>query len=281
MTQNKVIRDYHGHLSGSYCCGLLENDGGPNILVTGGRDSVGRVWDIRTAAEVAVLCGHTQTVASIECQMGLPQVITGSHDTTIKLWDLRKTSEALSTLTNHKKSVRALQVHPTEYTFISGAGDNIKAWKCPEGTFLRNISGHNATINALTINRENVLVSGADNGTVKFWDYKSGHCFQDLHTPPQPGSLDAESGIFALKFDQTGSRLITAEADKTIKVYKEDENAVRKTHVYTCMYPSLCICLATCSLSCLLASSVLFSCRLQTEETHPLNWRPGKRRKQY
>lgn len=35
---------------------------------------------------------------------------------------------------------------------------------------------------------------------------------------PQPGSLDAEAGIFCSTFDQTGSRLITGGADKTIKV---------------------------------------------------------------
>jgi pleiotropic regulator 1 len=124
----------------------------------------------------------------------------------------------LSTLTHHKKSVRALQIHPTEYTFTSGAGDNIKVWKCPDGTFLRNLSGHNATINALAMNRDGVLVSGADNGSLHFWDYKSGHAFQTHQTVPQPGSLDAESGIFAMSFDQTGSRLLTAETDKSIKV---------------------------------------------------------------
>jgi len=44
-------------------------------------------------------------------------------------------------------------------------------------------------------------------------------------------------------FDQSGTRLITAEADKTIKVYKEDDEA--------------------------------------SEESHPVNWRPEllKRRK--
>jgi len=78
------------------------------------------------------------------------------------------------------------------------------------------------------MNRENVLVSGADNGGLWFWDYKSGHSFQQHQTQPQPGSLDAESGIFAMTFDQTGSRLLTAETDKSIKIYREDENAVRR-----------------------------------------------------
>jgi pleiotropic regulator 1 len=291
MEQNKVIRDYHAHLSGGYCCSLLENQGGPNILVTGGRDSVARVWDIRTTAEVAVLCGHTQTVASIQCQMGLPQVITGSHDTTIKLWDLRKTAAPISTLTHHKKSVRALQIHPTEYTFTSGAGDNIKVWRCPEGTFLRNISGHNATINALALNRENVLVSGADNGSLRWWDYKSGHCFQQHQTQPQPGSLDAESGIFAMTFDQTGSRLLTGETDKSIKVYKEDDQAVSDTshnrasdqsREHSTGSAAACMGLSSRALMMRVIDVCASACVLdQTEETHPLTWRPGKRRKKF
>jgi hypothetical protein len=85
LTENKVIRNYHGHLSGGYCINLLESQAGPNVLLTGGRDSCARVWDIRTTAEVAVLAGHNQTVASIQCQTVLPQVITGSHDCSIKL----------------------------------------------------------------------------------------------------------------------------------------------------------------------------------------------------
>lgn len=40
----------------------------------------------------------------------------------------------------------------------------------------------------------------------------------NLRQVPQPGSLDAEAGIFCSTFDQTGSRLITGGADKTIKV---------------------------------------------------------------
>ncbi|KAJ0837238.1 putative transcription factor WD40-like family [Helianthus annuus] len=44
------------------------------------------------------------------------------------------------------------------------------------------------------------------------------------------GSLDSEAGIHALSYDITGSRLVTCEADKTIKMWKEDENATPETH---------------------------------------------------
>lgn len=63
------------------------------------------------------------------------------------------------------------------------------------------------------------------------WDWRTGYNFQRIHAAVQPGSLDSESGIFACMFDHSESRLITAEADKTIKVYKEDDTAVSSTVV--------------------------------------------------
>jgi hypothetical protein len=51
-----------------------------------------------------------------------------------------------------------------------------------------------------------------------FWDYATGTPFQTMDDVPQPGSLEAEAGVFCSTFDQTGTRLITGGADKTIKV---------------------------------------------------------------
>lgn len=97
-------------------------------------------------------------------------------------------------------------------------------------------------MNALSVNQDGVLVSAgnivvtnnsssttdplADNGTLHFWDWKTGYNFQKQQTVAQPGSLDSEAGVFATTFDLSGCRLITAEADKTIKIYKEDDSAV-------------------------------------------------------
>jgi pleiotropic regulator 1 len=70
----------------------------------------------------------------------------------------------MSILTHHKKSVRALAVHPTEFSFASGSagGNNIKKWKCPEGIFVHNFSGHDAIVNTLSVNAEGVLFSGGE-----------------------------------------------------------------------------------------------------------------------
>ncbi|GBG88071.1 hypothetical protein CBR_g46442 [Chara braunii] len=204
--------------------------------MTGGRDSVCRVWDIRTKAQIYPLTGHDSTVCSVITQAADPQVITGSHDSTVKLWDLAA-GKCMATLTHHKKSVRALVMHPFEHSFASSSADNIKKFKLskdfkpPMGEFLHNMLSQQRTIvNTMAINEDNVLVSGGDNGSLWFWDWKSGYNFQQVQTVVQPGSLESEAGIFAMAFDQTGSRLVTCEADKTIKFWKEDSRATPETH---------------------------------------------------
>ncbi|OXU25939.1 hypothetical protein TSAR_003497 [Trichomalopsis sarcophagae] len=226
LEYNKVIRHYHGHLSAVYSLALHPT---LDILLTAGRDCTARVWDMRTKANVHTLTGHTNTVASVITQVHDPQVITGSHDCTIRLWDLAA-GKSRVTLTNHKKSVRALTFHPTLDMFASASPDNIKEWKSVDGKFIQNLSGHNAIINCLAANEDGVLVSGADNGSMYLWDWRTGYNFQKLQAPVQPGSMDSEAGIFSITFDMSGTRMITTEADKTIKVYKEDDTASEETH---------------------------------------------------
>ena len=120
--------------------------------------------------------------------------------------------------------------HPSEYTFASGGADKIRIWKCPEGEQLRTIAEHPAVINALALNDDNVLVSGADDGTLHFFDWQSGYNFQRIKSPLQPGSLSSEAAIFDTLFDRSSMRLITAECDKTIKIWSEDETATPETH---------------------------------------------------
>ncbi|XP_026378106.1 protein pleiotropic regulatory locus 1-like [Papaver somniferum] len=230
LEQNKVIRSYHGHLSGVYCLALHPTI---NILLTGGRDSVCRVWDIRTSKQIYALSGHGDTVCSLLTRATDPQVITGSHDTTIKFWDLRNCWKTMGTLTHHKKSVRAMAMHPADpRTFASaGADNNVKKFRLPDGQFYHNMrSQQKATINAVAVNEEGVMATGGDDGSLWFWDWKSGHNYQRTRTTVQPGSLDCEAGIYALSYDITGSRLVSCEADKTIKMWKKDEAASPETH---------------------------------------------------
>jgi len=234
LEYNKVIRHYHGHLSGVYCVSLHPT---LDVLVTGGRDSTVRVWDVRTKQQIFALSGHRDAIYSVQTQAADPQIVSSSADATIKLWDL-SAGRCFSTLTHHKKGVRSVCLHPREFSFASASAGRIKTFLFPNGELLRNLYGHNTIVNSLAINEDDVLVSAGDDGSLVFWDYGAAHEFFRTNTVGQPGSLESEAGIFTCCFDQTGSRLVTGEADKTIKVWKEDENATEETHPVNWQPPS-------------------------------------------
>ena len=229
LETNQVVRHYHGHLSGVYSLALHPT---LDLLITGGRDAVARVWDMRTKTAVHTLSGHTNTVGSILAHATHPQIVTGSYDSTIKLWDL-VAGKTMTTLTHHNKSVRTMVSAASlkmDNTFVSGAADAIRKWQAKDGRYLQKMTGHQGIVNAMALNEDGVLVSGGDNGSMHFWDYATGHNFQTTQAQAQPGSLEAENGIMALAFDRTGTRLITGETDKTIKIWKQKEDASELTH---------------------------------------------------
>ncbi|KAM4885341.1 pleiotropic regulator 1-like [Sylvia borin] len=222
----KVVGRYRGHRD---FVGGLDLHPTIDVLVTCGRDTTVRVWDIRTKASVQTLLGHTYKVTTVKCHAAEPQIISGSHDTTIRLWDLTA-GKTRVTLTNHKKSVRAIVLHPRYYTFASGGPDIIKQWEFPDGNFIQNLTGHYALINTLAVNSDDVLVSGAGDGSIHFWDWTTGQRFQHRDRAVPLRSSRGDPGIYACAFDQSGTRLLVAEGDKTIKIYREDDTVTEEYH---------------------------------------------------
>lgn len=82
-----------------------------------------------------------------------------------------------------------------------------------------------AIVNTLAVNDDGVMASGGDDGSLWMWDYRSGHCYQQVPPVVQPGSLESEAGVYAAAFDATGSRLITCNADKTVGCLRPVEDA--------------------------------------------------------
>lgn len=227
LEKNMSIRDFHGHLSGVNTVDIHPT---MDLIVTGGRDSVVKVWDIRSRKAIKTLVGHKAPVTKVKCLPVDPQIVSCSNDSTIRLWDIIA-DKSIKVLTHHKRSIRAMNFHPTEFSMASACTDDIRSWRLPEGSLLTNFESHTCgIINSLAINQNDVLMAGSDNGMLSFFDYKSGHLYQSLRTVATEGSLESERGILTSSFDKTGEVLITGEVDKTIKIWRQDENATEETH---------------------------------------------------
>lgn len=214
---NKVIHEYVGHVStvNSLVVGFL--------LITIGRDCSAKSWDLRSSHLVRAYKGHTAEVSSLVYRDHVSDIVTGSRDRTIRIWNLALAMPE-KVLINHKNSVKALVLNSALNEFVSASQDSIKKWTA-DGELIENLPKRNATINCLAVNKDDVLVSGNDDGRMQFWDWRSGYNFQTLRVPVRSGSRNSETDIHSVTFDMSGSRLITTGADKTIKIYKEDETA--------------------------------------------------------
>lgn len=227
LEKNAVIRDYYGHLSGVHTVDIHPT---LDVIVTAGRDSVVKLWDIRSRKAIVTLVGHKAPIQKVKCLPVDPQVISCSNDATIRLWDI-VAGKSMKVISHHKRAVRSIAIHPTEFSMASACSNDIRSWKLSEGDLLTNFSSESlGIINSLSVNEDNVLFAGGDNGVLSFFDYKSGHLYQSIQTVKMAGSLDSEKGILTSCFDQTGLRLLTGEVDKSIKIWKQDEDATPETH---------------------------------------------------
>eukprot|EP00760_Papus_ankaliazontas_P000828 PhM_4_TR10260/c0_g1_i1/m.66433/K12862/PLRG1, PRL1, PRP46; pleiotropic regulator 1 len=220
LETNTVVRDYHGHMSGVYAISAHPD---LDVIFSGGGDGAVRVWDVRTRCCVHMMLGHSGAVNTIASMSAEPQVVSGGTDATVRLWDLcsGKTREVL---THHKRGVRAVVHHPTEYTFASCSAESMRKWRCPEGTMLHSfeLGGHDI-ITSAAVNEAGVCVSGHTSGALRFYDWPSASCFQVAQSTPQAGSHETEGCIQSVVFDQSGTRLLTAQGDKTLYEWRHQK----------------------------------------------------------
>ncbi|RNF22474.1 pleiotropic regulator 1 [Trypanosoma conorhini] len=229
LERNEIIRDFHGHKGSVHCVSAHPS---LDIVLSGGRDKTVRVWDIRTRSCVHLLLGHNDSVMSLAVQQADPQVISGGSDGMIYLWDIAS-GIAFTRLTRHKKPVRGLAIN-RQGTLASCGADHVRVWSLPKGEFLFNApttaagDGNNDEDapgyrwSCCAFSPRNVLVVGSQEGRLAFYDW--GHPrrppYQLGKTKSVPGTLPGEGGINCVVFDASGSRMITAESDKSVKIWR-------------------------------------------------------------
>lgn len=87
LVQKSACRACERVCSGVYALALHPD---LDLLCSGGRDAVVRVWDLRTKQQVYALSGHTGTVMALEMQTAMPHIVSGSQDKMVRIEDSRR-----------------------------------------------------------------------------------------------------------------------------------------------------------------------------------------------
>lgn len=79
----------------------------PNIIASGGPESIVRVWDSRSGKRITKFVGHTDNVRDILVAEDGDTILTASSDQTVKVWSMIA-GRCMYTLTMHNDSVWSL-----------------------------------------------------------------------------------------------------------------------------------------------------------------------------
>ncbi|KAF8474682.1 hypothetical protein BDZ91DRAFT_774606 [Kalaharituber pfeilii] len=206
---NRVIRHYHRHLSGVYSLAL-------NPIL-----DVGYLWKRWCCMGM----GHedsNQRYGSFwppNCKFRRP-ILTLSHARWILQYGYGSLQIGDQWLWLHiTRGMRTITTHHEVFTFASGSAQNIKQWKYLEAAFLRNLEGVSGIVVAISISGDDILFS-CDN---------KGMCFFDWNLAPWM----LNKAFFSSTFDKTGSSLFAVEANKTVKSWKQNEDATEETLLLT------------------------------------------------
>jgi pleiotropic regulator 1 len=217
LESNQIINQYQP-ITEVYTLGYLPH---LNILVSGGKDHLIQIWDLRAKVSTQSLSGHKQSVTKLRTNPTLPQLISGSIDGTVCLWDLTA-GKSTATLTEHKDSIRDLLISSNGETMCSVSGSTIKKYALPEGAYLKDMevgNGEMGIIQSMAVNEAGILVCGGDRGSLGFWDWDSGSFLEKISSPAVPGALSNPVAIKSMTFDHSGKYLYTGESDHSIKLW--------------------------------------------------------------
>ncbi|KAK4208448.1 Mitochondrial division protein 1 [Rhypophila decipiens] len=150
----------------------LDFDAPFGLMVSAAMDDSVRVWDLNAGRCIGLLEGHTASVRTLQVEDNI--LATGSMDATIRLWDLSKAHydpQGSQFGKDDEEDGMAFE-NPDDLPVDPPAGSMAD---CP----LFTLQAHLDEITALHF-RDNVLVSGSADKTLRQWDLEKGRCVQTL-----------------------------------------------------------------------------------------------------
>ena len=157
-------------------------------FIAGTDDMRLRVYNYNTMQKVSEWEAHTDYIRFIEVHPNRSLVISSSDDMSIKLWDWDKNFECVQVFEGHVHYVMMVKINPRDTnTFASASLDrSIKVWGLSAATphfSLEGAGGHERGVNCIEYypgGDKPYLLSGADDKTIKIWDYQTKACLQTL-----------------------------------------------------------------------------------------------------
>ncbi|XP_065661272.1 uncharacterized protein LOC100214612 isoform X4 [Hydra vulgaris] len=157
----KYVRELEAHTDAVLC---VQFDA--KRVITGSKDMSVRLWDIRSGKNFFKLTGHQGGVRCL--QFDDLYIVTGSWDTTVMIWDVSNLSH-IKTLTIHTGCVSCLEIYG-DILITGSHDKSICIVQRHTWCLLKTLSGHTDPISGLSILSKNYLLTSSHDKSVILWD---------------------------------------------------------------------------------------------------------------
>lgn len=207
-------------------------------LASAGADATVRIWDAEEGILLDTLIGHEQSVWAVAFhprpQRESAILASGGNDQRIMIW-MNKTQEDDSdyqlyqTLTGYSDTLRSVAFLPGDQQLISGGiGKQLSFWDLPTGQRYATLSGHQAWVIKLAVNRARHLVASSGfEFAVYLWSLSSDKRVQGQLTPRRLHGHTA--AVWGLAFSPDGRILASCSLDWTIRLWDTTNGQLLQT----------------------------------------------------
>lgn len=182
-------------------------------LLSCSEDKTVRLWSLDTFTCLVAYRGHDSAIWDLQWGPYGHYFLTGSNDRTARLWSTDHI-EPLRLYVGHDNDVDCVSFHPNNLYIFTGSCDHtVRMWHISGGNCLRLFTGHTGNVTAIACSPDGKTLASADDvGNIILWTLETGRRRKRMRG-------HAKGGIYSLSWSVESSVLISAGADRTVRVW--------------------------------------------------------------
>lgn len=140
-------------------------------LAAGGADSVTRIWDVQTGAELRGFRGHTDWVTAVAFRPDGSAVLSAGVDKAVRAFEMARPE--MTGGGGHSQPIRCIAIDRSGTRIATGSEDkNVKVWDLETGREIATLTGAGDALNAVAFVGKDTVVAAGDDQKVRWWSLK-------------------------------------------------------------------------------------------------------------
>jgi len=206
----EVVKNFEAHEDGVWSLAWL----GPDALVSGGCDSLVKVWDADSGETKHSLKGHHWGVVSLAARTSKDLIVSSSQDSHIKVWSSAEGSQQIDIDASPMDTYAVALNHSTELVASTSQKGAVHLWSVATGDRVQTLDANKGGVFSLCLAYSpngKLLACGNMDGSVTVYDTETG---KRLHV------IERHSmAVRSVKFSSDSSLLFSASDDKHVNIY--------------------------------------------------------------